>query len=262
MTTKENKAYPKHFLADTPEEAERIFKKYSVLLNGLSYTYSVSTGVEKGELFGEAVLGLADALKGFNEALGFSFKTYAVRVIKDRLNHYVRKNTYTTYVPAYIKRANRILRNIKHILHIDQDALDSLIEHDELRKIDVDEGVHKELHRLLDLIHREAERANIDDATLMKRAEHIPFDVELTDDLIQERYKEEKTERDLEIALFVDKLKEYMDEVELSIAEGIMDDKTYEQIANEHGKTRAWVKIKLTKLKKKLQKHLKQEAIN
>lgn len=262
MVIKENKnpyeGYPEYFLGDTPEEAEQMFLKHSALLNGIAYTYSVSTGIEKGELFGEAIMGLATALKNFKEELGFSFKTYAVKVIKSVLNEYCRKNTYTVYVPAYIKRANGLLERLKRELAqtgLDRTEIEKAIQRKEVPKNLPTKNVDK-IERIVKLIKREADRAQISYSTLIERAEYIPIDIELTDETLENKHKGEKDERDLEIALFVENLKQYMDETELSICNGIMKDKTYEQIAKEHNRTAPWVHQKLQKLRNKLKKEL------
>ena len=52
---------PKHFLADTPEEAEALYCKYSGMINGMAYNYALATGLQKFDLFIEALIGLGRA---------------------------------------------------------------------------------------------------------------------------------------------------------------------------------------------------------
>jgi RNA polymerase sigma factor (sigma-70 family) len=268
LTTKENKnpygEYPEYFLADTTEEAEQIFLEYQALLNGLSYTYSVSTGIEKGELFGEAVMGLAKALKNFDESLGYTFKTYAVRVIKDQLNTFSRKNSYTVAAPAYIKRAHSHINKLKKVLgqqELNETQINAIIHQGDFGSHDLPTNFVDDCENIKNLIDREAERAHVSYEALLNRSEYIPEDVDLTDETIAAKYKSKEDERRLEIALFVEKLKEYMTETELSVCEGIMNDLTYEQIGEQHGNTAPWVRQILNKLKRKLQRRLSDGTI-
>ncbi|RLI66038.1 MAG: hypothetical protein DRO67_01790, partial [Candidatus Asgardarchaeum californiense] len=61
-------------------------------------------------------------------------------------------------------------------------------------------------------------------------------------------------------AFLVSKLKDYMNETELSIAEGIMTNKTYKEIGNAQipSKSASWVKQQLDKMKNKFKHKLKE----
>jgi len=268
LTMKENKdpyeGYPKHFLAETPGEAEQIFTRYSTLLNGISYTYSISTGIEKGELFGEAIMGLAKALKNFDETLGYSFKTFAVKVIRNVLNEFSRKNVYTIYPPAYIKRSNLLIQKLKHVLEqgkMDEQQVDYVLREGNLKPLNLSTDIGDRAEKFIVLLKREAKRSSTSYEALTSRAEYIPEEVDLTDETIEKKHVSDTDEKHLEVALFVEKLKEYMTAIELSICEGIMNDKTYDQIAQEHGRTRPWVHQRLDKLKQKLIHRLKDGTI-
>ena len=256
--------YPTYLLANTQEEAEEMFIKYSALLNGISYTYSVSTGIEKGELFGEAVMGLAKALKNFDETLGYSFKTFAVKVIRRTLNEYARRNTYTIYVPGYIKRAHYQIVTLKRLLSLSgltESQIDEVVRQGKTESFEIPTKFVDQCEKAIEFISREAERASIDYVKLVNRAESIPTEVELTDETVEEKHADDQSERDLEIALFVEKLKEHMTDTELFVCEGIMNDRTYEQIAEKLGVKRSRVRQILDKLKQKLTKRLRDGTI-
>lgn len=268
MTILENKdpygEYPTHFLAESPEEAEEMFVKYSALLNGISYTYSISTGIEKGELFGEAIMGLAKALKNFDKDLGYSFKTFAVKVIRSFLDEYARKNTYTIYVPGYIKRAHNHIINLKRLLTLaglQEFEIEKVIRNKDLGHLEIPTKIVGQCQKEIDLVDREAKRASIDYEKLVDRAEYIPTEVDLTDETVEEKHADDQNERDLEIALFVEKLKEHMTATELFVCEGIMNDISYDDIAKELGITRSRVRQILDKLKRKLTRRLKDGTI-
>ena len=63
----------------------------------------------------------------------------------------------------------------------------------------------------------------------------------------------------MEAALIVDKIVEYMDDEELSIAEGIMEGKTYREISEELGKPPHWSHYKIKRFRDRLLKVMEAE---
>jgi hypothetical protein len=56
----------------------------------------------------------------------------------------------------------------------------------------------------------------------------------------------------MEAAIIVDKLKAHMTKQELLICEGIMLDKSFDEIGADLGKSKSWVSAKLSNLKKRI----------
>ncbi len=255
--------FPKHFLADTLEEAEGLYKEYHKLLNIISYNYSSASKIDKGDLFGEALVGLARAKRDYEEDRGAKFKTFALYKIKTALNEYVRKNSMSITVPAYIRNANRHLEALKSIFNfcnIDENILHESFEGDKFKFFYsiVNEGgfgkLGEKAKNLFGNITKAASRANISAKELVKRAEFVPTDVEYDDYLNSSDII--KTEEDrLLMALFVENIKPYMTATQLTIAEYIMDgEKTYKEIGKEFGHSDAWVRQELDKLRNTLKK--------
>jgi len=247
-------------LSDTIDGAEKVFNEFKGMLNGIAYTYSVSTGVEKADLFGEAVIGLSKAISHYDPSYGASLRTYAAKVIRSVLNDYVRKNIYTVFVPPYIKRANKVIRFMKTILFrtgMDKQAINEIVRRGDISI--VPQPIQHKCLKLIELISKEAERASIDYCTLVNRSEYIPLDVEISDEVMEDKQSVNDREQELDSAMLVSHLKSNMDQVELSIANGIMIGKTYEEIAMEHGKTKAWVRQKLNKFRDKIDKRMKEK---
>jgi RNA polymerase sigma factor (sigma-70 family) len=234
----ETEEMPAYFIADTQEEAEKLYEDYSKILNGLSYTYSQSTGIEKSDLFGEALIGLGRAYRDFDPKRSNNFKNFAILKIKDALNEYTRKNSTSISVPAYIKNANSKINKLKELLNKDYIG--------DLNNLPKNENIEK----LIKLLENIAERAGIETSKLLERAEFIPSNVIYDDNYITNfsNQVEEETEK----ILMVRQLLDSMDETERAIAEGIMNGKTYEEIAQEHNKTAPWVIYKIKKFKERL----------
>lgn len=99
---------PKFFLAETPEAAEDIHNNFSTLLNQLAASYAVTTGLDKHDLFGEALIGLARASRDFDPDRG-DFRSYALRRMKNALNEFVRDAKVVVEVPRYISDAHKCI---------------------------------------------------------------------------------------------------------------------------------------------------------
>ncbi len=165
-------------------------------------------------------------------------------------------------VPAYIRNANRHLEALKGIFdfcNISKDILQEAFEKNEFRYNVEGEGVTlgklmTKARNLFEKIAKAATRANISTEELVKRAEFVPTDV------VYEEYLNPtdivKAEEDrLFMALLVENIKPHMTAVQLIIAEYIMDGKkTYKEIGKEFGRSDAWVRQELDKLKGVLEK--------
>jgi RNA polymerase sigma factor (sigma-70 family) len=235
---------PEHFLADTPEKAEKLFEEFSATLNALSYTYSLSTGIDKSDLFGEALIGLGRASRDYDSERSENFKNFAIVKIKSALNEYARKNATSIIVPGYILAAHKNINELKKQLKVDYIG-------------DITELPDS---NIVVLLKRAAERAGITLKELIKRSEIIPSDVEYRDCFDTESISLFEEDQDKMMkALAVQKLLNLMDDTERKIAEGIMEGKSYSEIGNEFGKTDGWVAYKLNRFKEKLK--LKKEDL-
>ena len=235
-----------YFFADTPQKAEVIYNKYNKLLNMLASKYATATNIPKSDLFGEALIGLAKACKNWDPNRSSDFKIYAIYRIKDELSEYVRNNMTVVTIPSYIKKANSHLNEIKSIckrydidhavILVDQDIPDSLREADAIR-----------LTNLVLFIIRAAKRACVEYSEFLKKIEVLPQNMVLDD--FDENIDSSSCEERIEAALIVEKLKGMMDPTMLAICEGIMADKSFDQIGKELGCSKTSISNKLKAFK-------------
>lgn len=243
---------PKHFLADTPEEAEELYSKFYSLLNILSYSYSTQINLDKSDLFGEALIGLARAKRDFDPQRSNKFKTFAIYKMKAAMNEYVRKNAKATTVPAYIRHANRQITLLKDLCDIGAEELYKSAEADEpdLSKMH-SVWAKKKATELFSNLKGAAIRAGISTAELIRRAEFTANDVRYDDHLDQDDV-ENDTENRLQAALFVEDIKTVMTDRELVIADGIMEGKSLREIGGDLDISHNTVRNDLIRLKKRL----------
>jgi RNA polymerase sigma factor (sigma-70 family) len=246
---KKTEDMPAYFLADTPVEAEHIYNRFERVLNSFAYSYSISTGISKADLFGEALIGLARAYRDWDPNRSDNFEVYAKFVIRDTLNEFVRGNSAIISVPAYIKKAHSNLKRVKSICEEHNIDWEAFV---------IDQQVPNDMHiesaskcsKLVGNIILAAERAKVDYVKFIERIELIPEDIEYVEQIPHEVHKRDSEM--IEAAIVVDKLKEYMTEQELLICEGIMLDKSFDEIGISLGKSKSWVSGKLKALKKRI----------
>jgi len=251
---------PRYVLAESQEEAENIYEDFSGILNKMSYSYSQITGIEKADLFGEAVLGLANAYKNWGEInissekkTSITFKMYAKFSIKDAINEYIRQNVYNVKIPSYLMKAInnfRKLTNELNTFNITEEEIELLINTNDLKPINslLTKNVYMKVSDILKNLNSAAKRASITTKELFERSKLINFyTVELED-------KDNSTinEKDINAALAVNDLKDKMNKDELLISNYIMEGYTYTEIGKLMGKNTHWVRYQLDKFKNKI----------
>lgn len=237
----------KHMLGNTVEEAEETFKEFSKVLNDLARSYSMKSGLERADLFGEGIVGLARAKRDFDPERSKNFKTFAIYKIKDAMHNHIRSSSRPTSIPAYIWRLNRWISEARVLLEgagMTPSMADSVLCGQSMFA----ENVGERCEELLRFINDEAERQGVNQEKLVRRAESLPSKegVEETSDNsgIQE----------LEDKIAVEDLRKRMNKTESLIADGIMEGKTHKEIAESLGYTTPWVTQQLKKMRKKLEK--------
>jgi len=249
---------PRCFLANSPKEAEAIYLEFEKTLNSITYSYSVSTGLDKSDLFGEALIGLARASRDWDPKRSDNFKSYALFIIKDTLNEFVRNSSASIAVPSYIKKANSNLVKIKYICEQHNVCWETVVYENKF-PVSFEKHEIDQCHLIISNISRAAERAGVKYSKFIERIELIPEDIEFVNQSAPETHKREM--EIVEASLIVEKLKEYMDDDELAICERIMADLSFEQIGAELNRTKAWVSTKLSNLKKKILSMMEDETL-
>jgi RNA polymerase sigma factor (sigma-70 family) len=271
---------PKFFLADDPVEAEKLYIKFSNLLNNISYTYSIISGIPKSDLFGEALLGLARANRDWSTVYDSNFKTYATFRIKDVLNEYIRRNAQIVIIPSYIKKASILLNKIKNLLkefEIDSDGIYKIIT---AVKFEADpDDIHKTViivnvkntnipnkqkricKKMLETLGAASIRAKVDYSKFIERVECLPVDTTI-DNQTEPKFQK-FDDKELNAAILVKKLKKYMNKNEIAICNGIMVGLTYKEIGIKFvpSKSDAWVAKQIKKLRKKLLTKIRKEDL-
>lgn len=241
---------PKFFLADTPKEAEHIYAQFEGIINKLAYSYSKKTNIDRSDLFGEALIGLARAYRDWDPNRSNNFKTFAIFIIKDTLNEYVRNNISLVSIPSYVKKANNNLTELIHICNnYDIDWKSIVIDLEKIPEYFKNDDIDRCNFLLSNLINA-AERAKTPFNDFIHRIEVLP-----SNNLVTEQMDSTDCDRNsekMEAVIVVEQLKKHMDEVELCICEGIMAGKSFDEIGSGLGKSKAWISNKIKSLREKV----------
>jgi RNA polymerase sigma factor (sigma-70 family) len=252
---KKHEDLPAHFLADTPEEALEIYKQFAKDLNFIAQSYSTVTGLEKSDLFGEALVGLGKAKKSFTPNRGCSFRTYAVRCIHSVLEEYVRIYINPVAIPSYLTKASRqlnILRALMLANDIKSIALSDALLRCDVSKLDMNIDAQNRCVEAIENFHAAAARAGIDAVELLHRIALLPthIDYDESTDVCGAFIDEESK---LNAAIAVEEMRQEMTKAERFVADGIMAGKTEKEIAESHDppRSRSWVSKTIRGLREK-----------
>lgn len=239
----------KYLLGDTPEEAEQTHNDFVVFINKTATVYAKSTGLEKGDLFGEGILGLAKAKASYDPKKG-SFTKWAAFHIIDALNDYVSNNIQLVRTPEYVRLYNNQLNRLRMLLELctdDNELINSIIYTGDISKISLPAWAEERAKHIIFKLRRGAKRAHVGYEEMVTRANFIPEIRSITKELKDEREEEEK----ILLKLLVQQMQERMTDTERKISVMIMEGKTNKDIAVHFHKTPAWVTIQLQKMRKK-----------
>ena len=258
---KKEEVFLDFYLGETLEEAESVFHDFSKLLNIMSNGYSMWSGIDKEDLFGTALVGLARAKRDFDPARSDNFKTFAIYKIKNALNDCYRENKTIVSIPSYVKTANTYINNIKFLLSKYSFNPSGIISSGKIENKLMTANDETECNKFLKKLKRLSKNVNIPYQRIIDRSEYIPTAISFDDEDTSQEEIFIRERQLVDAALLVDKLKDNMTDVELSIAESIMANKTYKEIGEAQTPKRSapWVKQKLDKMKDRFKNKLKGE---
>lgn len=228
------------FLGATEEEAAKLYLAFEWLLKKMARSYSINTGLDEGDLFGEGIIGLARAKRDFDLERSEKFSAFAIIKIKDAMNDFVRNNRSVIDIPSYVYRANaiiqRIRRNVSRFKDINDGELYDLILTDKVLGVENLKSIckHSKLH-LKDLVDRSM---------------YVPSDVLYEEFGFSTEAMLQKDEENVITTVVISKLLDKLGGDDRLIAEKVMSGFTYEQVARELGKSPSWVKTRLSKMRR------------
>ena len=236
-------AFPKHLLGDTVAEAESLFKEFSKTLNSIAHSYAAKSGLDRADIFGEGILGLARAKRDFDPRRSNNFKTFAIYKIKDSIHDHIRSLSGPVSVPAYVSKVSRWLNELES--SSPETTLDLLSGRAE--------ALTKRAVELIRLLSAEAKRLGLSYEELVERARLIPYEDRSVD--VDSQGVDNETRLYARITL--SELDKLMTEDERQIVIGLSKGKTLRKIGAEMGVTGVRICQKLQKMRARLKKKVR-----
>lgn len=244
---KSDEKFPEFFLSDTKEEAEKMYREFKRTIGILSENYARATGIDKWDLFGQAMFGLARAKRDFEANRSDNFKSFAIIKIKDALNEHVRSFSTTISIPMYLKKSKRHLSILKEMVSIEHFTMNELVKFME----SADDKIKDKIRKIVEFLRRSADRASTPFEEYIERIELLPSYVDADMSRVEEHTHSE-TENRLQAVMMVEKLKQHMTDEEKKISSLVMEGMTYKEIGERlNGKSHTWVLNKLKAMKEK-----------
>ncbi len=243
---------PKQLLGDNLKDAEELLLKFSAYINKMAGIYAASTSIDKGELFGEAVIALGKAKAEFDPTKSGEFAPFAKFLILDAMNECVKSNRTLVHTPSYINKSHNIINRIKNTIFKYTDDLDAILTDGIFRRIILPATTNEKVSGDIILLQRAAKRASISFIQLIERASVLPMII--TTEESRELIDEDTSQDTLIAKMLVDKIKLLLDKNELAVAELIMQDKTKEEICKYLGHSTLWVNNRIASIRGKVKR--------
>lgn len=176
-----------NFLADTEEEATKLYKEYEPIIKVIAAKTSMITGLDIDDLASEGTIGLARANRDFEETRGAAFKTFAIYKIKDAIREYSNSQNIDVNVPQYIKDAKILATSLKKLISYHDDEvliLKSLVDIWNTSKkysdknqasIKIDKKLLEDIISVKDRLKNLANRSCTSIIQLLERADLVPL---------------------------------------------------------------------------------------
>jgi RNA polymerase sigma factor (sigma-70 family) len=247
------------FLGNTEGEAEANYEVFSRTLNNIASSYAKFSGLEKEDLFGTALTGLARALRDFDPKRNSNFLMYANYKMRSVLNDYCHKNMAIVSVPSYVALAHGYINRIRNILFKYVGPEGSVKAVILSKKVPNIRMTTKELSTYKGaLAHLEtlSKNSGVSYDDLIERSEYVPLNVSFEESYLTDEDFEERDVKQIQLTALVSKIRGRMTAKEQSIADGIMLGKTYDEIGAEQKPPRsaAWVRKQLDNIKNRIMK--------
>ena len=222
--------FPKHYLSNESEEhALFIRKRYWRYIKYLSNQFSRNSGVERDDLFDEAYLGLARAVRDFRPGSGEitnknpRFHKLAVVLIREALTDAVYALDSPVSIPFALRETHYYLTRIANILNDVADGAEdeiTAVYKVDLVKLGVPEMYAEQVNYYKDRIENRARNADTTYEKMVDRAKKIPRRM-FVDSFYTSEFEEAMVEID----------DERLDKVEaIGRISKVLDDREYEML--------------------------------
>jgi len=177
MPIRQKERFDEGFLGRNEEESLAILEEYKPSISFLANRLAKFTGLDAEDLVSEGIIGLARAVRDFDEERSVMFRTFALYKIKDAMREFVNTQTASIKIPQYLHDASRLGHKLRRLLSskIPNEKYLSFSTIWELSlKMELEEGLKKSVEELKDALQNLADRSHTSVVELVDRAEVLP----------------------------------------------------------------------------------------
>lgn len=255
------KPFLPHFLGNTPEESDTLYKTFQTDLTMLSRKASILSGLDKEDLFQESVIGLARAARDFDEGRSEDFRIFAIYKIKDAIRDYIASQQKDIRVPQYISDAISLMRQLAQALKKGI-SLPDYLSLSEIWRISTgfrsEPSLEEDVERLRTSLKNLAVRTHTSVPELLERVEFMPtISIDITETVDADMVTDPETEvvSVMSNKVAIENLKRFLSKEDFKLlymrfAEGY----TYKELESEFGITEESLNVKVKKLISELAK--------
>ena len=262
----EDERFLAHFIADTPEDAERLAVEYKKTIELLASNYARYTGIDEIEedLIQEGLIGLARATRDWEEGRSENFRTFAIYKIKDAMKEFTSNQSKSIRIPQYIKDASSLASKLQKVMGLAGllKETDYVSVWEQSASCDENSDVIRDITFLRKSLNNLADRSCTTVEQLLERVELYPANMADMDEIQNigdiSKMTTESVEEDIIAVLLahksVEKLKTILteDEYELLYSHYV-DGKTVRDLAPELDISAATVTIRIKNIRERLQ---------
>jgi len=224
MPIRENETFLDAFLADTPEEAEKVLAEHQQTLKALAIKAASFTGIDDDDLYEEGIIGLARAVRDFDEERSENFRIFAIYKIKDAIREFITRQAGNVRAPQYTQDAIRLANILREKLvkagEYQYNALSDMWMSS--LKYEGTTPLEKSIREVRTSLQNLADRSHTSVIQLLDRAEMIPSFVDGTAeislvDMADTEKVEDKMINRIAVQEMLDKVKQYISEKEYEL---------------------------------------------
>jgi RNA polymerase sigma factor (sigma-70 family) len=260
---KKDMKLPDFFLGHTKEQANQVLRDYKHDVDWWASRAATLTRLDKNDLIQEGYIGLARAVRDFEENRGAAFRTLAIYKIKDSIREYVATQGKNVIIPRYVQETIKfatILRDLtsKAIGENISPFVPMTEVWEMAKRVKVEGGLMKDIMDTIAGLRNLAARSNTSALNLIERAELMPTKmVDIEENMsVNEIHVEDDVVEKLNVASTVEHIRNILSPEDFELLyDRHIDGMTIEEVGQKIGITAESVSVREQKLLAKLRKY-------
>jgi len=265
---KKDMKLPDFFLGHTREQAEQVLKDYKHDVDWIASRAAAITRLDKNDLVQEGYIGLARAVRDFEEGRGAAFRTVAIYKIKDAVKEFVSTQGKNVIIPRYVQETIKFATVLRDLLSksigenispfVPMTEVWNMAKKEVVKKANAEGSLTKDIQDAILGLKNLAARSNTSALNLIERAELMPTKmVDIEENMyMNEIHVEDNVVEKLSVASTVEHIRNLLSPEDFELLyDRHIDGMTIEEVGQKIGITAESVSVREQKLLAKLRKY-------